>query len=285
MKHPLLVVLSFCVFLQYAFGQELTKKSEKYTTHNKGKFFTSWGGNRDSYTKSDVRFWGKDYDFSVNNMVAKDKPKGYHIDYLNPARMTIPQTNLRLGYFVNDHYCITIGFDHMKYVMVDNQTVNISGFINLPETDPEAIYNSSYNDTPMEMKFDFLRYEHTDGLNYIHTEMSRFDDLSSLFKMGITDQFQVNLTEGIGGGLLFPKTNTQLLGKKRHDEFHVSGYGISAKIGLNLTFFKYFYVHGELKTGYINMPDIRTTYNTEDKASQDFFFFQRIIVIGGIFTI
>ncbi|HEX8577387.1 MAG TPA: hypothetical protein VF677_13925, partial [Flavobacterium sp.] len=77
----------------------------------------------------------------------------------------------------------------------------------------------------------------------------------------------------------------QLLGKKRHDEFHVSGYGISAKVGLNLTFFKYFYVQGELKTGYINMPDIRTTYSTEDKASQDFFFFQSIVAIGGIFKI
>lgn len=50
-------------------------------------------------------------------MAAKDKPKSYHIDYLNRARMTIPQTNLRLGYFINDHYAITIRFDHMRYCL------------------------------------------------------------------------------------------------------------------------------------------------------------------------
>jgi hypothetical protein len=38
-------------------------------------------------------------------MVAHDKPKGWHVDYINPV-MTIPQTNFRIGYFINDHYSI-----------------------------------------------------------------------------------------------------------------------------------------------------------------------------------
>jgi len=33
------------------------------------------------------------------------------------------------------------------------------------------------------------------------------------------------------------------------------------------------------------MQDIRTTQSTDDKASQDFFFLQRIIAFGGIFRI
>ena len=33
------------------------------------------------------------------------------------------------------------------------------------------------------------------------------------------------------------------------------------------------------------MQDIRTTQSVEDKASQDFFFLQRIIAVGGIFKI
>ena len=131
----------------------------------------------------------------------------------------------------------------------------------------------------------FLMYEHTDGLNYVNTEFSRHDDISSLFKIRNTDKIQVNLTEGVGVGLLYPKTNTSLLGKERHDDFHVSGYGTSLKAGLNVTFFKHFYIQGELKGGYINMQDIRTTQSTEDSASQDFFFFQRLIAFGGIFKI
>ncbi len=268
------------------FAQEQIAVQEKYTAHNKGKFFVSWGGNRESYSKSDVNFRGKDYNFTVENMSAHDKPKGWHMDYVNPARMTIPQTNLRLGYFFSDHYSVTIGLDHMKYVMTQDQIANVNGSINLPGDQPGSIHNGSYNNTPVNFTDGtFLMYEHTDGLNYINTEVSRFDDVSKWFGLPNTDKFQINLTEGLGAGILYPKTNTTLLGKDRHDDFHVSGYGVSAKAGINLTFFKHFYIQGELKGGYINMQDIRTTKSSDDSASQDFFFFQRIIAFGGIFRL
>ena len=118
MKHPfLMVVLTFCVFSQYTFSQETVENPEKYTSKNKGKFYIFWGGNRESYSKSDIHFKGADYDFTIYDVTAHDKPKGWHLDYLNPARMTIPQTNLRIGYFITNHYNISIGVDHMKYVM------------------------------------------------------------------------------------------------------------------------------------------------------------------------
>lgn len=269
----------------YTFAQEPSEKAEKYTAHNKGKFFVSWGGNRDRFSKSDVRFWGNGYDFTIKDMAAHDKPKGFHCDYINPARMTIPQTNFRLGYFISDHYSVAIGIDHMKYVMTTDQVARVSGFINLSNTSEGAVFNGTYSNTPTVLSKDFLEYEHTDGLNYVHAEISRFDDISSIFNIGNTDKFQINITEGIGGGMLYPKTNATLLGKDQHDDFHVSGYGVSAKAGLNLTFFKHFYLLGELKGGYINMQDIRTTKSTSDHASQELFFFQRILAVGGIFYI
>ncbi|WP_166925613.1 hypothetical protein [Flavobacterium poyangense] len=272
---------------------------ERYTAHNKGKFFVSWGGNRESYSKSDVNFRGKDYNFTVQNMAAHDKPKGWHVDYINPVNMTIPQTNLRLGYFISDHYSIAIGVDHMKYVMTQNQIANVSGKIELPQDQPGSIYNGNYNNTPVDMTvggaqegggtvgggIPFLIFEHTDGLNYVNTEVSRHDDISKWFRLPNIDKVQINLTEGLGAGLLYPKTNTTLLGKERHDDFHISGYGVSAKAGINFTFFKHFYLQGEIKGGYINMQDVRTTRFSEDRASHDFFFLQRIIAVGGIFRV
>lgn len=273
------IFLVFCLTFK-SYAQDQIKLQEKYTKHNKGKFFVTWGGNREVYSKSDVHFTGTNYNFMIANMVAHDKPKGWHIDYINPSRMTIPQTNFRMGYFLNDHYSIAIGVDHMKYVMTQNQTANVTGIIDSP-----LPFSGAYNNTPTVMSEAFLMYEHTDGLNYINTEFSRHDDISSLFKIGNTDKIQVNLTEGIGVGLLYPKTNTTLLGKQRHDDFHVSGYGTSVKVGLNVTFLKHFYVQGELKGGYINMNDIRTTKSPDDRASQEFMFFQKIIAFGGIFKI
>ena len=297
MKTKLFFFFLICVSLSTFAQDEIPV--QKYAAHNKGKFFVMWGGNRESYSKSDVTFRGKDYNFTVDNMKAHDKPKGWHVDYINPANMTIPQTNLRLGYFFSDHYSVTIGVDHMKYVMTQNQIANVTGKIDLPADQAGSIYNDTYNNTPVDMSqggaqegggtqgggTPFLIYEHTDGLNYINTEVSRFDDISKWFGLPNIDKVQINLTEGLGAGVLYPKTNTTLLGKERHDDFHISGYGVSAKAGINVTFFKHFYIQGELKGGYINMQDIRTTVSNEDKASQDFFFFQRIIAVGGIFRI
>ena len=281
MKHPfLMVVLTFCVFSQYTFSQETVENPEKYTAHNKGKFYIFWGGNRESFSKSDIRFKGADYDFTLHNVAAHDKPKGFHIDYFNPARMTIPQTNLRIGYFISDHYNISIGFDHMKYVMYNDRRVSYSGYYPNPGT-----YNENPANGELTLDEDFLLFEHTDGLNYVNTEISRVDDISKLFKINNTDKIQVNVTEGIGGGFLYPKTNTTLLGKDRYDEFNIAGYGVSAKVGLNVTFFKYFFIQTELKGGYIEMNNIRMTQDKADSAEQNFWFLQRILTIGGIFRI
>ena len=279
MNKLLLLTITLLGFYN-CYSQESKPISEKYTAHNKGKIYIFWGGNRDSYTKSDIRFKGATYDFTLYDVAAVDKPKGWHVDYLNPARMTIPQTNFRVGYFINDHYNISIGVDHMKYVMVQNQSVQITG--NYPAIfDATVITNGNVDLSDTS----FLTFEHTDGLNYINSEISRVDDISKIFKIKDTDKFQISLTEGAGGGILYPKTNVMLMGKPRHDDFNVAGYGVSAKVGLNLTFFKYFFIQAELKGGYINMPNIKTTFDNADSASQHFMFFQRIIAFGGIFKI
>jgi hypothetical protein len=199
--------------------------------------------------------------------------------------MTIPQTNLRIGYFISDHYNISIGVDHMKYVMRTGQTANINGTINLPEDHPGYVYNGTYNNTPTVLTEEFLDFEHTDGLNYINTEFSRVDDVSKYLTINNTDVFQVNIYEGLGGGILYPRTNAKVLGMKRNDEFHVAGFGMSAKAGINLTFLKHFFVMGELKGGYIDMYDVRTTHQGPDRADHHFTFFQRIVAVGGIFRI
>lgn len=279
MHKSTLFIITFLGFFT-SFSQESKPISEKYTAHNKGKMYIFWGGNRDSYTNSDIHFKGNNYDFTLYDVAAVDKPKGWHIDYINPSRMTIPQTNFRLGYFINDHYNISIGVDHMKYVMFQNQSVRISG--NYPASYNLTVINNGVVNLSDES---FLTFEHTDGLNYVNTEISRVDDISKIFKIRNTDKFQISLTEGVGGGILYPKTNVMLMGQPRHDDYNVAGYGVSAKAGLNLTFFKYFFIQAELKGGYINMPNIKTTFDNSDSASQHFMFFQRVIAFGGIFKI
>lgn len=256
-----------------------------YTAHNKGKFTFSWGANRASYSKSDITFTGKDYNFTLYDVSAHDRPKGWHIDYINPTRLTIPQTNFKIGYFISDHYKISLALDHMKYIMTTDQFANISGSINLEDSESGSLYNGDYRNVPIQLSKDFLEFEHTNGLNYIQTKIARYDDISSLFNIQKTDKLQVNILEGLGAGILYPKTNTTLLQKPRTDEFHLSGYGITLSAGLNITIFKHFFVQGDLAGGFINMNDIKTTHEPTDRASQKFFYLQRIIRLGGIFKI
>ncbi len=274
-------IITFLLISLIGVSQDEMLVKEKYTAHNKGKFYVYWGGNRDNFTKSDIRFSGNGYDFTLYDVTAKDKPKGWHVDYINPARMTIPQTNFRLGYFITDKYNVSIGVDHMKYVMNQDVAVNYSG--NYPGRG--SFLGDDIATNQVLLTEDFLTFEHTDGLNYVNTEINRVDDVSKYLKLPNIDKFQINFTEGVGLGLLYPKTNTKLFRKDRHDDYHVSGYGLSAKAGLNFTFYKHFFIQTELKGGYINMNDIRTTAETADRASQNFWFLEKIIVFGGIFRI
>lgn len=279
--HTVILLISIINFS--AFSQDIDPI--KYTSSNKGKIFVSWGGNRASFSNSDIHFKGENYNFTIKEATAQDKPKGWHIDYINPTRMTIPQTNFKLGYFISEHYTISLGVDHMKYVMQTDKTRTLSGYIDLPDTEEGAQFNGVYNNDPTFLSEKFLAFEHTDGLNYVHTEIARYDDISSLFNLPNTDKFQINLTEGIGAGVLFPKTNSTLLLKERNDQFHISGYGVSARAGINFTFFKHFFLQLDLKGGYINMPDIKTTSSSLDSASQHFTYIQRVVAFGGIFRL
>lgn len=272
-----LILLSVLFFTIVSFSQEVEEKSEK---GNKGKMYVIWGWNRGYFSDSDINFKGENYAFTLHDVKAKDKVNAFTFrDYINPGRVTIPQTNFRIGYFFNDNYTVSIGVDHMKYVMRNYQTVKIDGEINTG-TQLDGVYN---NDDIL-LTHTFLTFEHTDGLNYINLEVNRFDNLNKLLNFKSKD-IEINLTEGIGAGILYPKTNTKLLGKERYDEFNVAGYGISAKVGLNLAFFKYFFLQSDFKVGYINMADIRTTVNKADSASQKFTFFEKTIMIGTRFQL
>ncbi len=212
-----------------------TQKVEIWKPNKKGSFYIYWGWNRDAYTKSDITFWGKSYNLKLDNVIAKDRQSLYRSNlYLNPATMTIPQYNLRLGYYFKDKYEISIGADHMKYVMKNFQSVNMNGNIENSGTP----YDGVYDNQNMLMDTSFLMFEHTDGLNYLNAEVRRSDALINV------KYFNVSVNYGAGAGVLVPRTNTTLLGNPRHDEFHLAGYGLGLAGGVKLSFFKYFFING-----------------------------------------
>ena len=108
------ILLSFLVGMNLVSAQEKPAPVRKadhnqtaYNPYRKGAIFLYWGWNRAIYSNSDVHFRGNGYDFTLHNMIAKDRPTDFSFDdYLNPLRVTIPQTNARIGYFIKDNLAL-----------------------------------------------------------------------------------------------------------------------------------------------------------------------------------
>lgn len=268
--------LLFFSFFSDSTGQTKPIEPSKLSSHKKGNMFFFWGWNKEKYSTSDIHFWGNNYDFTLLDVVAKDKQTHFDPEmYFGITNITIPQYNWRVGYYLTDKYQISVGFDHMKYVMVNDQPSTINGYIHNSGTQ----YDGDYSNQSFKIAQDFLLFEHTDGLNYINSEIRRNDEIWG------NKNIKISVNEGIGMGVLFPKTNSTLMHNDRNDEWHVSGFGIAAVGALQARFLKYIFVQSELKAGYINMPDIKTTKYNSDRASQQFEFFQYNIVFGAEFPL
>ena len=267
----LIKIVAVGFFMSLSMTPVFAQQNNQYQQNNKGKFYVYWGWNRGAFSNSDIRFKGENYDFTLSDVSANDRPTPFGLNpYFRIDRITIPQTNYRIGYFFKENYTVSIGVDHMKYVMSENQVVNINGDINTGSP-----YDGSYSNDDIALVNDFLEFEHTDGLNYINIAIRRFDEIHN------KGMFAINLTEGIGIGGMMPRTDTTLLGKERYDEFHWSGYGLDLMVGLNFTFWEVFFIQPEFKVGWINMPGIRTAISELDGANQSFSFTQFNVVFGG----
>jgi|SRR5690554_666602 len=271
MKHltKTILVLSL-LFLSKNVVAQTSENEYQLTYSNKGKLYFYWGWNKSIYSRSNIHFTGNDYNFTLDKVKATDAPYPLSWDYIHPKRMTIPQYNFRIGYFFKDNWSISFGNDHMKYVVVNGKNTKISGNINIDGSP----YEGSYDNESINISPDFLKFEHTDGLNYENIELRHFSTLAENGKL------RLQLIEGVGAGILLPKTNSTLLGMERNDEFHFSGFGASAVIGLQADYKGGFFIQAEAKGGYVNMYDIVTTKHKADRASQSFFFFQYNIVFG-----
>jgi len=268
-------IIALMIFITNGYSQDINTPIN--TDHKKGEFFFAWGYNWSWYSNSDIKFEGENYNFELKSVEATDRQTPFTFEkYFRFNSITIPQYNLRLGYYFKTNYSVSIGIDHMKYVARSGQAVKISGIIENSGT----IYDGVYNNKTVLLEEFFLEFEHTDGLNYINAEIRRFDDLFALHK-----SIKMNLFYGTGIGFIYPKTNSLLLNNDRYDQFNLAGYGLHALFGVGFTFFKHLIIKTELKGGYVNMSNIRTTLNKSDSASQSFFFGQYNFSLGGSFNL
>jgi len=240
---------------------------------SEGKFYFYWGYNNSQYSDSDIHIKdGQYFDFTPFDVEAEDIAMTSIKDFISLHG----SYNIRLGYYLNNKWTISFGLDHMRYVTILGQVTHISGFIS---DDVSMIYAGEYDNKPIELTRDLFYMEHTDGLNYLSTEIDytvveirlRHDDFKFLFNIGA------------GAGLLIPKTQSNLLEYvKGNHNYHLSGYGFSIHAAPRVNLGKYVFIQATLKSGYINMPSILLDGNRHSpiRAAQSFNFLQWNGVLG-----
>lgn len=257
-------LLTLILLLSTMIGFSQSTDSLKNRKHN---FYFFWGYNRSAYTKSDITMKAQNYEYTLHNVIAHDRPSPFDPNiYFNPKWLSIPQFNVRVGYQLNKKWWLSGGYDHMKYVVDAFQNTTISGTI---DSSASSLYAGTYDNTPLVLDDqEFLHFEHTDGLNFITVDL---EYVSAIWQSKNT-KFSFEHRAGGGLGILYPRTDVTIFGVKNANIFNLAGMGISLKSQLRLNLWNVVFVQASGKVGGITMPRITTSGYNKDYAKQSFLF-------------
>ena len=255
--------LLFCLPIYAQETTETVKKKKK--VH--GNFYLTWGYHRDDYTKSNIHFEDKqtnDYDFTLYHAKASDRLDIYK-DFLGHEPLTVPQYVLYGGYFFGNKgdWGIEVGWDHLKYIVNDNQVMHMKG----------QIYGKNY-DVDTLVTPDFVHFEHTNGNNYLMASLVK----RMTFFRSPKGSHKLSALLKLGGGALVPKTYSHMLGNINDGPFRPSGFVIGGAPAVRYDFMRYFYIEHSVKGCFADYTGAKLW--ADGRAKQVFLSVQYIFSFG-----
>jgi hypothetical protein len=226
--------------------------------------YLQWGYNRDWFSKSDIHFSnGSSYDFTIHKASAQDQPdfSGFRD---SPWDVTIPQNSYRIGVYLNKTrtHAIELNFDHAKYVMDDFRNRRVSGQVHGEPLDIDTFV------TPY-----FVDFEHTNGANFYHINYVRQHDL-----IRFSRRSHASGVLKLGAGVVIPRSDVTIMGRKLDNEYHVAGYIISAEAGLRFYPRRHLFVEFTGKGGFANYLNVLTVDG--GKANHHFYYGSVVGLVG-----
>ncbi len=252
---------------QHASGQDSTsaEKSKK----QKGSFYFTWGYNKDWFSKSDLHFKNtgpESYDFTIHDVKAEDRP---NFDELFNKDISIPQFIYRLGYyFKNGKIGIEAGFDHAKYILIQDQVAHVTGTIHDTVIDKDIVLSRN-----------FVQFEHTNGANFIMLNFLLRDQL-------LVSKNHKHSLQGVvkpGAGIVVPQSDVSIFEKRQNNNYHIAGYIFGVEADLRYELGKHFFLETGFKGVWANYVDVLAV--DEAKANHSFFAVEWLIGIGCRFAL
>ena len=243
----------------------------------KGELYYSWGYNAEWYTKSNIHIQQPDLgnDYTYQGVQGHDHP-GWDQQNVLTEGITIPQWNMRLGYFFGDAKdCgIELNYDHAKYIFEGQQT-HLVGKLWNHQIDTSFFFagNPSLPSTPQNNYY-FLN----NGANwFLGNIMKRWH----IYKIK-NDYFKIDMIAKAGIGFCFPHVQDCLFGNTNVSHFQIGGANIGVEAALRFTFFNYIYLEYCNKLDYARYWGLRIYEGT---ASQGFGAYEMILNLGISFPI
>ncbi len=261
------IIFFLCAFMLSvsAYSQESVEVVKKKKVH--GTFYLTWGYHRDNYSKSNIHFKDSktgDYDFTLYKAKASDRLDIYD-NFLGGEALTIPQYVFYGGYFFGNKgdWGIELGWDHLKYIVDNNQVLHLKGTINGQYYDQDTLINPA-----------FIQYEHTNGNNYL---MANVLKRYTFFKSPRANH-KLSAIVKVGAGILVPKTYSVVMGKTNDGPFRPSGIVVGTALALRYDLLKYFFIEHSIKGAVVDYTAVKL-YG-EGRAKQQFLSLQYIFSFG-----
>jgi hypothetical protein len=224
---------------------------------NSGTLYFTWGYNREAYSKSTLHLsnhTSDNYDFTMVKAKAHDKNNFEHIGPLD--ELTIPQYNLHIGYMFNDknNLGVELSWDHLKYVVTDNQVVHINGNIRGRELDLDTLVDPN-----------FVHIQHTNGNNYLMANIVKKHPLYTGKKT------ELSIHNKFGAGVLYSYTISTIMGSYDPGHFKIQGYVLGANTSLRYDIAKYFFLETTAQLAFAHYLSTELGADHEGRLSHHFF--------------
>ena len=273
------ILIAVVMFLSLGSFSQRKNKAKPKKSFNPGAIFLQWGYNRDFYTKSDINFSGSGYDFTLQGCEAEDRPEPFSFkNYFSIDKITVPQFNLRIGYMIKKNWAISVGYDHLKYILKDNTPYLLSGTIN---SGLDENWSGTYTNEPVVTQEETFHYENSNGLNYIRFEVSRVDQW---YRERNSAWFGFSTLFGAGAGAILSINDFTFEGDKSMFTASMSGMAVSLHADLRFEFFRHFYIQPGVGSGLMLQNNVRTRpqdYNAI--ARQNFGYLEAHVLVGWLF--
>lgn len=259
-------ILLFCLLL-ISYCLSAQKKEGKLI---KGIYF-QWGYNTEWYTRSTLHFrMANGNNFKIYHVRAHDRGD-YDAIVKEPAQISIPQYNYRIGFYLNQAHtkAFELNFDHAKYIVTDGQIAHVKGKIDGINVDQNMVLDPQ----------NFLHFEHTDGANWLHLN---YVEQHQLFMNASHSRTLFTYIWKAGAGINIPRTDFTWRGNRLNNDFHIAGYNISTEGGSRFYPSKNFFIEGTAKTGFVNYINALTNTSTDkgNRASHKIGYFELIATFG-----